>query len=194
MRRPVRGHGGHWILRIGASRIGPGERIDEGHDVSAAQGELIDRELQRRWQILRVYEHQDAHVRIDLCRFRIERPDVEELGGLRIGDPRVAHLSRLLVESFGHGHAGQPCKDRLLRIRELIDELDDVVLEKFLLGGIEKLDGLVSVGRVGAGKSEVERARGADRCSPYAKLGRAILILGRRLRVDHMQLYFTAGA
>src|SRR5262249_11503576 len=56
-------------------------------------------------------------------------------------------------------------------------------------------DGLVAVGGVGSGQTEVELvARAAQGRAAYSKLGCAILVFGERLRVDHVQLQLAPGA
>ncbi len=187
-------HGGHGVLRVGARLIGLGQRIHERDDVAAAQRVLVDRELRRGRQVLRMHQDEHGHVRVDLGRVGLQRTDIEELLCLRVGDPGLAHLARLLVEARRHGEAGQPREHRLLRVGQLVDELDDVVLEELLLGGVEELDGLVPVGGVGSGESEVQVAGGADRRPAHAQLGGAVLVFGRGLRIDDVQAHLAVGA
>ena len=191
----VGAHGRHRVLRVGAGVVGLGQRIDEHQDVAAAQRELVDGELRRRRQILRMHQHQHVHVRVDVRGARLERPQVEQLLRLGVDGPRLAHLSGLRIEARAHRQRGQPGDHRLLGVGELVDELDDVVLEELLLVRIEELDGGMAVGGVGAGEAEVElRAAGAERRAAHAELGGAVLLLGERLRVDDVQAQLAAGA
>ena len=81
-------------------------------------------------------------------------------------------------------------------MRELVDQLHDVVFEELLLARIEELDRLLAVGGVGAGEPEVELACRlvADRRAVHAELRGAVLVVGERLRVDDVQVHLAAGA
>ena len=135
-------------------------RIDESENVSAAQRVLIDRELRGGREVLRIDEHEHAHVGADGGRVRLQRAYVEELLRLRVDHPGLRRLSALRIEAARHGQGGEPGDHRLRRMRELIDELRDVVLEEALLVRVEEGDRLLAVGGIGAGEPEVEL--GAD--------------------------------
>jgi len=119
MRRLVGRHGGHRILRVGPGLIGIRQRVHEHRDVSAAQGVLIDRKLHRRRQVLRMRDHQQVDVRIDLAGGRIDGPYIEQLLRLAVDGPRLAHLAGLLIESGRHRQARQPADHRLPGARQL---------------------------------------------------------------------------
>ncbi len=177
-------HAGHRVARIGARLIGLGDRIHERQNVSAAQRELVDRELQRRRQALRMNQHQHADIGIDPGGRGLQRPQIEQLFRLGVGNPGLAHLLRLLVEPDTHGKAGEPGDDGLLRIRELVDQLDDVVFQELRLGRIEEFDRLVAVGGIRAREAEIQGVAVAERISAHAQLGGTVFLFGGGLWID----------
>ena len=76
-----------------------------------------------------------------------------------------------------------------------MDQLGDVILEKFLAVRLEARDHRASIGRIGAGQTEIQRIPAAARVERLQTvLGRAVLVLGKRLRIDDAQTDLAAGA
>src|SRR6185437_7583983 len=81
------------------------------------------------------------------------------------------------------------------RMRQLIDELRDVVLEEALLVRVEEGDGLLAVGGVGSRETEVELGAGlVDGGARDPELRGAILLDRERLRIDDVQVDHAARA
>lgn len=139
--------------------------------------------------------HEDEHgdVVVDLRDVRSEVAHGEELPGLREDGPWFAHLARGWIETGAHRQTREPADHGLLRIGELVDEPGDVVFEELLAGRIEEGDGGMSVRGVRAGEPEVQLpAALTERRTRHAELGRAILVPGEGLRIDHLQVQLAS--
>ena len=133
-------------------------RVDENQRPAAAQHELVDR-VQRR-----VVEHRGMHdpehvdVVVDLERRSVQRAHVEELARLLDDHPRLRRLLRLRVEAAADRRAREQPDDRLLRVREVVDEPREVVLEERLFRrlGLEERDRVGRADAVRAREAEVD--------------------------------------
>ncbi len=132
------GHGAReGIGGILTAGVGPRIRIDEQQYPAAPHHELIDGVQGLGRQFLRMNQHQDVHVLVDAVDVAISGRRVKQF--LKLGDdgPGFAHLARHRIELSLQPQGTHEADDGLPRRRELIDELDDVVLQKFFAIGLE---------------------------------------------------------
>ncbi len=190
----VRHRPGQRIRRILAAGVRARVRIDEQHHLAAVHHELVDGVQRLGRELLRMHHHQHVHVLVDVVEHRLPRAHREDLFDRRKDRPGLAHASAHGVELSLHAQRTQQPDHRLFRRAEFVNELGDVVLEKLLAVRLEVRDDGTAVGRVGAGKPEIQciAAAPVQRLQPV--LGGAILVLGEGLRVDHAQPHLAVGA
>ena len=198
--RQVGGAVGHHrrlrVVRIGARIVALGERVDEDEQMAAAQNELVDRVLRIVGQVLRLHDNEDVDVLVDrLHRRGGERAHFEQLLELRLDRPGLAHLPGLRVETRAHRQSRDQADGGLLRHRQLVDHLGDVVFEERLLVRVRDRHDRLAVGRVRA--DDAEKQVGAalpPRQRLQAERRGAVLVFGERQRIDRLHAQLAARA
>ncbi len=185
----------HRVARVALRPILLGQRIDEHHRLASAQHELIDRVQRLRWQILGMDHEQGVDLGRDRRRRAFELPHVEQL--LQLADARPWRRRRRIGAGRRpavDGEIADEADHALLRVRERVDELADLVLERVLAVRVQEGDGHLVVHRIGADQAEIARvARRVQGQLLDAVADRLILRFGERLGLDHLQLELAAG-
>ena len=185
----------HGIVRIRRRLVGLGIRIDEHQHAAAVQRELVDGVERRGRQVFRVNDDQHVDVIPDRGQRGLEIAHGVELFGLAIDHPGLARPAGLHVEVALHGQRRQPADDGLLRARQLVDQLGDVVFELLFGLRIEIRDGFLAIGGIGGGEAEVALlATLVDGHRRDAEFVGAIFFLGVRLRIDDLERELAVGA
>ena len=172
-----------------------GERIDKDERLAAFQDELIDRKQRLVRQVLRVHEHQHIDIgrdRIDVGGQRLDRIELLQLlhDRHRLGRTAAHHRHHV---AFERQRADQP-DHGLLRKRQAVDELGQIVFEKALALGLEERDDLLIVGRVGRGETEIDLlASDIERHSLQPERDGAVLGIRERQRVVDFEADLAVG-
>ncbi len=119
---------------------------------------------------------------------------MEQLADVLEHHPRRRRLLGAHVEAAIDLQPRQHPDYRQLRRRQALHQAADLVLEELLLVQREKRNGLGMALGIGAGEAEIDLVAAAiqgHRLQP--ELCGAVLFLGERLRVDHLQLELATG-
>jgi hypothetical protein len=183
----------HRIRRILTGRVGGGIRIDEQQDLAAAHDELIDGVQRLGRKLLGMHDHQHVDVVVDVIHIGGQRADREELLDLRQDGPWFAHPARHRIELALHRQGTHQSDHGLLGCAQFVDELGHVVFQELLPVALEFRNRGAAVRRVRARQTEIQRVAAARLQRLQTELGRPVLLLGERLRIDHPQVHLAAG-
>ena len=171
--------------------------IDKDQGLAALQHVLVDGELRRVGELLRMHHHQHVDIGRDLVDVGRQSLDIVDLAQLADDRQRLALLAlqRRGRVNNKRQRAHQP-DHRALREGERVDQPRQIVFEKPLALGVEERDDLLVVGRVGAGEAEIDRLALVVERHGLQPIGDgAVLGVGKRLRIVDFepQLAFGGG-
>ena len=135
---------------------------------------------------------QDVDIDRYLLRIGRHREHREEVADA--GDEAPLRLRELRVRIAHHRQAGHHPDHGLLRCRQRIDQLCQVVLDEGLAVADEERDDFLVVGRVCRGEAEIAEVVGAvDRHAPQPEGDRAVLLVGEGLRIVGLEDQLAVG-
>ena len=140
-------------------------------------------------------QQQHRYVGRDQVHITTQALDMEQLADLLQHHPRRRRLLCAHVEATGQLQSGQHTDHRQFTGCQALHQAADFVFEELLLIQREERNDLRAALGVGSSQTEVDLVAAlVQRYRLQAELGRAVLLLGKRLRVDHVQLELAAGS
>ena len=192
--RPLPAHG---VAGIGQHAVGFSMGIHEDYGAATAQHELIDGIEGRGAQPLGMHDHEHVHVFGNLRDGLVQDLDFHDLPDAvhdHPGRPSARGLRKRHLRAAVQGQGAQQAHDFLFGVGQAVDELGEIVFEKFLTALLKERNKFPVVRGIGAHESEIElRVALVDRNAAQAVSDGAIFLFRKGLGVDDVQDQVPAG-